>query len=213
MTRDLSDYVVDHRSPPDPVAAELIATTARLGDISRMQITPVQGSLLTMLARLIGARHAVEIGTFTGYSGLCVARGLPQAGRLVSCDLSEEWTSIARTAWQRAGVQHKIDLRLGKALSTVRSLPHRPELDLVFLDADRRNHWTYVEELLPRVRPDGLLVIDNVLRKGTVIDEQIHSPDTTAVREFNDRLAADHRLEVVMLPIADGMTLARKREL
>ena len=211
LTPEIHDYVVRHTAPLDQVQRDLIARTAALGDISRMQVGPEQGALLTLLCRAIGARRAVEVGTFTGYSSLCIARGLADDGTLVCCDINEEWTAIARDAWQRAGVAGRITLRLAPALDTLRALPSEPHLDLAFLDADKGGYRAYAEELIPRLRRDGLLLVDNVLWSGRVVDPAADDDDTGNIRAFNDWLVADARVECVMLPIADGLTLARKR--
>ncbi len=191
--------------------ATLAAETESLGQISLMQIAPEQGAFLTLLTRAIAARAAVEVGTFTGYSALCVARGLPTDGRLLCCDVNEEWTSIARRHWERAGVADKIELRLGPALDTLRALPAEPQFDLGFIDADKTNYRNYYEEILTRLRPNGLMLLDNVLWMGQVVDAATTDENTRALRDLNDCIAADRRVEAVMLPIADGLTIVRKR--
>jgi len=206
----LQDYVTAHRSAVDTIEQELIDETDRLGDIAVMQVPPEQGALITMLARLTGARRAVEVGTFTGYSALCIARGMPPEGTLLACDISEEWTSIGRRYWEKAGVDHKIELRLGPALDTLRSLPLDPVYDLAFVDADKPSYIDYYEELVPRVRPNGLILADNVLWIGRVVDPERNDDDTVAIRRFNDHILADPRVEVVMVPISDGLTMVRK---
>ena len=206
------DYAVGHGSwPPDAVVEELRAQTAALGDPAGMQIGNDQGQFLTMLARLVGARRAVEVGTFTGYSSLCIARGLADGGRLLCCDVSEEWTAIGRQAWDRAGVGDRIELRIGPALETLRTLPSDPEIDLVFIDADKPNYAGYWAELVPRVRPGGLLLADNVLWSGEIVDESATGANVDALRQFNDMVAADDRVDVVVLTAFDGLTIARKR--
>src|SRR5690606_5846127 len=154
-----------------------IARTAELGDIARMQVAPEQGALLELLVRMLGARQAVEVGTFTGYSALCVARGLAPGGRLLCCDVSEEWTAIARDAWRRAGVADRIDLRIGPALETLARLPDEPTIDFAFIDADKRGYLDYYEALVRRLRPGGLLAIDNVLWAGRVVDPAADDDD------------------------------------
>lgn len=207
----LSDYLVAHGSPPDALARELFARTDALGDAAEMRIPAEQGAFLTMLAQLLGARRVVEVGTFTGYSTLCLARGLSVGGRVITCDISREWTGIARETWVKARVDHLIDLRLGLALDTLATLPHEPFADLVFLDADKVNYINYWEQLVPRVRPGGLLVVDNVFYSGEVVSPN-PSENGAAIRKFNDHAKADPRVELVMLPVADGITLARRRE-
>ena len=212
VTDAVRDYAVGHGSwQPDEVIRELRAETAALGDPAGMQIGDDQGQLLTMLARLIGARRAVEVGTFTGYSSLCIARGLVDDGHLLCCDVSEEWTSIAVRAWQRAGLRDRIELRLAPALETLRALPTEAVLDLVFIDADKPGYPSYWDELVPRVRPGGLLLADNVLWSGEIIEPAGDDKNLTALREFNDKVAGDRRVELVVLPAFDGLTIARKR--
>jgi caffeoyl-CoA O-methyltransferase len=209
---DVVRYVVGHSSPPDALVEELVRETrSLLGERSRMQIRPEQSGFLSLIARAIGARRAVEVGTFTGLSALSVARALPDDGRLLCCDVSEDWTSVGRRYWERAGVAHKIELRIGPALDTLRALPPDTTFDLAFIDADKRNYANYYEELLPRLRTDGLVIFDNTLWGGSVLDDTATDADSVAIRVLNDALVADSRVEVVMLPIADGVTLARKR--
>jgi caffeoyl-CoA O-methyltransferase len=211
LTPELYEYVVGHNPAPDPVLADLLRETEALGPISRMQIAIEQGAFLTLLVRLLGVRRAIEIGTFTGYSGISIARGLAPGGTLLCCDVSEEWTAIARRSFARAGVADRITLRVAPAIETIRALPRTPEVDFVFIDADKTGYRGYYEELLPRLRPNGLFVFDNVLWGGAVIDPSNTSNDTRAIRELNDFLVRDARVDVVMLPFADGLTLARKR--
>ncbi|MGH8870102.1 MAG: O-methyltransferase [Actinomycetes bacterium] len=211
LSPDLHEYLVAHGSPPDEVLRDLAAETDALGGVAQMQIAPEQGAFMTMLTRLLGARRAVEVGTFTGYSALCVARGLPEDGTLLCCDVSEEWTAIARKAWERAGVADRIDLRIAPALETLESLPEEPTFDLAFVDADKTGYPGYYRALLPRMRTGGVMLFDNVLASGRVIDEEEQDESVRAIRETNHLLVADDRVEVVMLPIADGLTLARKR--
>jgi caffeoyl-CoA O-methyltransferase len=163
-----------------------------------------------MLARLLGARRAVEVGTFTGYSSLCIARGLADGGTLLCCDVSEEWTAIGRRAWERAGVADRIELRIAPALDTLRALPAEPVIDLVFIDADKPNYSAYWDELVLRVRPGGVLLADNVLWSGRIVDGSVSDENTDALRQFNDKVAADERVEVVVLTAFDGLTIARK---
>ncbi len=207
----LHDYVVAHSLPLDDLQRRLIAETQALGDPAGMQIAPEQGAFMTLLTRIAGVRRALEVGTFTGYSALAIARGLPAHGRLLCCDVSEEWTTIARRYWAEAGIAHRIELRLAPALDTLRALPAPPAFDLAFVDADKTNQGAYIDEIVPRLHPGGLLLVDNVLRSGRVVDPDAHDRDLDAIRAANDALAADPRLESVMLPIADGLTLARRR--
>lgn len=212
VTAELVDYAVAHGSfPVDDVLADLRTETAALGRAAGMQIGPDQGQLLTFLARLVGARRAVEVGTFTGYSSLCIARGLAADGRLLCCDVSEEWTAVGRRAWARAGMADRIELRIAPAVETLRALPADEPIDLAFIDADKGGYLDYWHELVPRVRPGGLLLADNVLWSGRIDDPAVTDPDTVALRAFNDAVAADERVDVVVLPAFDGLTLARKR--
>ncbi|MDT4919038.1 MAG: caffeoyl-CoA O-methyltransferase [Pseudonocardiales bacterium] len=212
VTDAVRDYAVSHGSwQPDPVVRDLHAETAALGGPAAMQIGDDEGQLLTMLARLVSARRAVEVGTFTGYSSLCIARGLIEGGSLLCCDVSEEWTSIGRRAWDRAGVGDRIELRIAPALETLRALPDDAVLDLVFIDADKPNYSAYWDELVPRVRPGGVLLADNVLWSGDICDESVTGENVEALRTFNEKVAADERVEAVMLTAFDGLTIARKR--
>ena len=176
-----------------------------------MQIAPEQGAFMQLITSAIGARHAIEIGTFTGYSSLCIARGLLTDGRLTCCDVSEEWTAIARRAWQKAGVSDRIELRIGPAIETLRALPEEPTFDLAFVDADKSGYADYFDALLPRLRVGGLMLVDNVLWSGNVANPAKNDDQTNAIRAFNDKVASDPRVECVMLPISDGLSLLRKR--
>jgi caffeoyl-CoA O-methyltransferase len=211
LSPELAAYIVGHGTPPDAHQRALIEETRALGPVAGMQIAPEQGAFLTLLTRLIGARYAVEVGTFTGYSSLCIARGLPAEGRLVCCDISEEWTAIARRAWASAAVADRIELRLAPAAETLRSLPREETIDLAFIDADKPGYPVYYEEILARLRPNGLVLVDNVLWDGRVVQPDADDDNTRAIRAFNDMVAADDRVEAVMLPIADGLTLCRKK--
>jgi caffeoyl-CoA O-methyltransferase len=211
LSPELAGYLVAHGTPPDAVQEALIEETATLGAVAGMQIAPEQGAFLTVLTRLIGARRAIEIGTFTGYSALCIARGLPADGRLVCCDVSEEWTAIGRRAWGAAGVADRIELRIAPALQTLAALPADTTFDLAFIDADKPNYPNYFEALLPKMRDNGVILVDNVLWDGRVVKPDADDENTVAIRAFNDKVANDTRVDTVMLPIADGLTLARKR--
>jgi len=196
LSPEVHAYLLAHGSPPDEVQRRLIEETEALGGIARMQVAPEQGTFLTLLARVTGARRVVEVGTFTGYSALCLARGLPEGGELLCCDVSEEWTAIARRHWDAAGVGARIELRLGPALDTLRSLPSEPTIDLAFIDADKGGYAGYYEELLARLRPGGLILVDNVLWSGRVVDPPADDDDddTVALRAFNDLVAGDARV-------------------
>lgn len=207
----LYGYLRAHRTQDDDVLRDLQEETARLGPKAAMQIAPDQGTLLRLLVMAIGARRAIEVGTFTGMSALCIARGLPPDGRLLCFDVSEEWTSIARRHWARAGVADRIEVRVGPAAETLRSLPRDPIYDFAFIDADKSGYLTYYEEILARLRVGGLVAVDNVLWSGDVIREEKRDADTEAIRRFNAFVAKDARVDSVMLPVADGLTLALKR--
>lgn len=203
-------YLVEHGTPPDAVQQELIEETKRLGGIAGMQIAPEQGAFMTLLARAIGARRAIEVGTFTGYSALCIARGLGPDGRLLCCDVSAEWTAIARRYWEKAGVADRIELRIGPAAETLAALPVEPAFDLAFIDADKGGYPVYYEEILKRLRPNGLVLVDNVLWFGRVADPAADDEATGQIRAFNAKVAADPRVEAVVLPVGDGLTILRK---
>ena len=210
LSDELHRYVVAHGSEPDDIARDLIAETrAALPDEAGMQIAPEQAAFLTLLTRLVGVRTAVEVGTFTGFSSLAIARGLADGGRLICFDISEEYTRVARRYWERAGVADRVELRLGPAAERLRELPADPVVDLAFVDADKEGYPTYWAELVPRMRPGGVIVVDNVLRGGRVLDPQ--SAADRAIVDFNTLVAGDDRVEAVLLPVADGITVARRR--
>jgi caffeoyl-CoA O-methyltransferase len=211
LTPELHDYLVRHNRPrPDEVLQDLAAETLQLlPDQAGMQIAPEQGAFMTQLTQLVGVRFAVEVGTFTGYSSICVARGLAPGGRLLCCDVSTEFTDVARRYWDRAGVADRIELQIAPAIETLRALPADPPIDLAFVDADKGGYVDYWEAIVPLVRPGGVVLVDNVLSNGRVVEAE---PDSTgaAIQRFNDHAAADDRVELAMLPIADGLTFARK---
>ena len=210
---EVAAYVADHTAPPDDVLSALIERTREVtGDRAIMQVSPSQGALLTLLTRVVGAKRALEIGTFTGYSSICIARGLSEGGYLMCCDVSEEYTSIARQAWADAGVDDRIELRIAPALETIAALPADSEFDLLFIDADKENYLNYFEQVLPHLRTGGLMLVDNTLWSGRVVDENAEPGSVVAtIREFNDAVAADPRVDSVILPVADGLTLVHKR--
>lgn len=211
LTPELYQYVLDHNPPLDAVQRDLVETTHRtLPDAAGLQTAQEQAPLLSFLVRLTGARQIVEVGTFTGFSTLAMARELPSDGRLIACDVSQEWTAVGREAWQRAGVADRIDLRIAPAIDTLRALPAGPWIDLAFLDADKGSYVAYWEELVPRMNPGGLLVVDNTLYHGAVADPAAGGA-AAAIRAFNERVAADERVDHVLLTVADGVTLARRR--
>jgi len=207
---DVNDYLVQHGVRESALLTRLRDETKAIPQ-HNMQIAPEQGAFLALLVELIGARRCLEIGTFTGYSSLAVALAMPPHGTIVCCDVSDEWTSIARRSWAAAGVADRIELRLGPGADTLRSLPQEETIDLAFIDADKPNYANYYDELLPRVRRNGLILVDNVLWSGRVVDDDASDENTVAIKAFNDKVASDDRVEAVMLPISDGLTLLRKR--
>ena len=207
------DYLLAHQAPEHCELRALRRQTQGLPN-AFMQISPEQGHLLGLLVRLIGVRRCLEIGTFTGYSALAIALALPTDGELVTCDISETWTAIGRPHWQRAGVAGRIDLRLGPALDTLAQIERadgRDRFDLAFIDADKTGYDAYYETALRLVRPSGLIVLDNMVRRGRVAYLQDTDGDTVALRMLNAKIASDDRVDFVLLPIATGMTLARRR--
>jgi len=206
-------YLIEHSLRETPVMGELRALTLE-HELARMQIAPEQGQFMALLAELIGARQAIEIGTFTGYSALCLAQAMPADGRLICCDTSEEWTDVARPYWERAGVIERIDLRIAPASETLDALIRGGEtsrFDLAFIDADKTGYLSYFERCLELLRPGGLVMLDNTLWGGSVADPTNQEEDTLALRELNDRLHEDPRVSISLVPIGDGLTLARKR--
>lgn len=213
-TPEIREYVRAVSLREDSILAELRSQTAGLPAGSAMQVMAEEGQLLALLVGLSGARSVLEIGTFTGYSTLCMARALPPDGTVVTLDLDGRWPAIGAGYWQRAGVAERIDVRIGDATRTLAALADERgvgSFDLVFIDADKANYGTYYEAALSLVRKDGLIVIDNTLFFGRVVDPDSHDPDTTAVRALNASLLDDQRVDVSMLTMADGITLARKR--
>jgi predicted O-methyltransferase YrrM len=216
-TLPLSDallaYVARSSVREHPVLAELRAATASMPH-AQMQIGPDQGALMALLVKLLGARRTLEIGVFTGYSALAVALALPADGKVVACDVSEEWTAVGRRHWEKAGVAGKIDLRLGRALSTLDVLVAQGAagtFDFAFIDADKQGYAAYYERCLVLLRRGGLIAADNTLWSGAVIDPKDTSADTAALRAFNEALAGDSRVDLAMLTVGDGLTLAMKR--
>jgi len=209
----LQRYVAAHGARETAVQRELRRGTQRMPRAS-MQIGAVQGALLQVLVRVMGARRCLEIGTFTGYSALAVALALPQDGRIVCCDVSEEWTAIARRSWKRAGVAGKIDLRIAPALETLDALLKQGKagkFDFAFIDADKANYANYYERCLKLVRRGGLIAADNTLWGGSVVDPRNKTVDTRAIRAFNRQLLRDRRVDIALVPVGDGMTLAIRR--
>lgn len=210
---DIYDYMIASTVREADVLRRLREETAS-HPMSRMQIAPEQGQFMAMLVQLLDARRTIEVGVFTGYSSLVTALALPPDGRIIACDVSEEWTSMARRYWLEAGVADKIDLRLRPASETLQELIDSGQaatFDFAFIDADKENYGTYYEQCLVLLRPGGLVAVDNVLWSGRVLDPTVNDVDTTAIRAFNEKLKTDERIALSMLPVADGLTLAMKR--
>ena len=209
----LYQYLLEHSVRESALMRKLRETTSQQ-ELSQMQIAPEQGQFMALLVELLGAKRIIEIGTFTGYSALCMAQALPEDGKLVCCDVSEVWTNIARTFWREAGVEERIELHIAPALDTLDSLVERGEsgrFEMAFIDADKTNYLNYYERCLNLLRPGGLLLFDNTLWGGAVADPDYQDADTQALRELNDRLHKDERVTISLLPVGDGLTLARKR--
>jgi predicted O-methyltransferase YrrM len=208
----VSGYLLRHCTGADGLLGELVtATREATGPAAGMQTSAEEGAFLTMLTRIADARYAVEVGVFTGYSSICIARGLAAGGRLLACDTSDEWTSIAARYWQRAGVADRIDLRIGPAIETLRALPAGQRIDIAFIDADKSGYPAYYEEIASRLRRGGLVVLDNVFLGGRVLDPAYQEEHHQVMRGLNDRITADERMDSVMLPLRDGITIARRR--
>ncbi|HHJ18973.1 MAG TPA: SAM-dependent methyltransferase [Gammaproteobacteria bacterium] len=213
LTEPLYKYLLSVSLRETDVMKALREETRRL-PMAMMQISPEQGQFMRLLIKLMGAQRAIEVGTFTGYSALAVASALPDDGKLICCDIDRDWTSIARRYWRKAGVDHKIDLHLAPALETLQGLVESGQqgrIDFAFIDADKENYLKYYEQCLTLIRPGGLIAIDNTLWDGDVINQSNQTPETVAIRTFNQAIAKDVRVEISLLPIADGLTLARKR--
>lgn len=209
----LHDYLLSVSLRDTPVMRELREETAQHPQ-ANMQIAPEQGQFMALLVRMLGAMKTLEVGAFTGYSALAVAQALPEDGNVITCDVSEEYTSIARRYWEKADVQNKIDLRLGPAVETLDALladGHAGTLDFTFIDADKINYAAYYERALHLTRPGGVIAFDNTLWDGKVADASIQDADTEALRRLNEQLYADDRIDISLVPIADGLTLCRKR--
>ena len=213
MTEDLRAYLIGSSVRESALLARLREETASL-PAGGMQISPEQGQLMRLLVELTGAKRCLEVGTFTGYSALCVAMALPADGKLICCDVNAEWTGIGRRYWQEAGLDHKIDLRLAPATETLEALiadGQAGSFDFAFIDADKGNYERYYEAALTLLRPGGLIGVDNVLWGGSVINAAKQDEDTVAIRALNAKIARDERVTPAMIPIGDGLTLARKR--
>jgi len=214
ITDTLYDYLLSVSLQETTVQRELRAATDEMKE-AMMQISPDQGQFMALLVKLINAENIIEVGTFTGYSALTLAQVLPEHGKLVACDISKEWTSMAQRFWQQAGVANKIDLHLGPARDTLASLINdgqQEQFDFAFIDADKQNYQHYYEYCLQLIRPGGLVAIDNVLWGGSVADQNDQQPDTVAIREFNRLISEDKRVDISLVPIGDGLTLARKKK-
>ena len=213
LTDSLYEYLTEVSLRESPLLLALREETASMSNRS-MQISPEQGQFMALLARLMGARRCLEVGVFTGYSSLATALALPEDGRILACDVSEEWTAMARRYWRAAGVEHKIDLRLAPATQTLDGLlgaGRAASYDLAFIDADKTNYLAYYERVLSLLRPGGLVLVDNTLWSGRVADPEVGDEDTVALRHFNEVLHRDERVDLSLLPMGDGLTLARKR--
>jgi len=208
LSETISRYIAEHAVREAPVLRELREATAPV-KWSGMQIGADQGNLMALLVKLMGAKRCLEIGTYTGYSALAVALALPKDGKIICCDVSEEWTDVGRPFWKKAGVEKKIDLRIGPALETLKQL--KGPFDFVFIDADKGNYIAYYERCLELLRPGGLIAIDNVLWSGEVANPKAKDDLTVALRKFNDHAHKDERVDLVMLSVGDGVTLALKR--
>ncbi len=214
---DLSDDLYDYLFSVGVREPELLGRLRRETNtmpMARMQVSPDQGQFMAQLVKLMGARRTLEIGVFTGYSSLCVALALPSGGRIVAFDVSEEWTSIARRFWEEAGVAGKIELRMKDAISGLDELlikGQRDSYDFAFIDADKKEYGEYFERVLRLIRRGGMIMIDNVLWAGRVLDSKSQEEDTVAIRSFNEKLYSDSRVDISMLPVGDGVTLALKR--
>jgi predicted O-methyltransferase YrrM len=213
LTDDLQQYMVDVGVREPPILARLREETSAL-PMHQMQIAAEQGAFMALLVELMGAKRCLELGTFTGYSSLAVAMALPPDGRIVCCDVSREWTDIARRYWQEAGVEERVDLRLGPALETLDAMLGAGEAnsyDFAFIDARKEEYDEYYERTLQLLRPGGLMAIDNIFQGGDVVDASDGSSDTVAVRALNEKIRRDERVSISLVPIADGLMLARKR--
>ena len=213
LSDGLYDYLLEVSLREPDVLRRLREETAKI-PVAAMQIAPEQGQFMALLVELMEARTAIEVGTFTGYSSLSVALALPPGGRLVTCDVNAEWTAVARRYWAEAGVADRIDLRLGPALETLDALIADGEegtFDFAFIDADKKSYEAYYERILTLLRPGGLVGVDNVLWSGRVIDTARQDSETRAIRAFNEKIHADPRVSLSLVPIGDGLTLARKK--
>jgi caffeoyl-CoA O-methyltransferase len=209
LTDELHGYLVGHGARQDEVLRRIAEETAEMGRVANMQIAPDQGAFMTLLVKALGVSEAIELGTFTGYSAICIARGLAPGGRLIACEVSEEYAEIASRNFTDAGVADRIEIRIGAAADTLRALPEREAFDFAFIDADKVSYPEYYELVLARTRPGGLILVDNVLAGGNIVHPD--GEQSRATSELNDLIAADERVDVAMVAIADGLTFALKR--
>ena len=213
LTDELYQYLLKVSLHETELMTALRKETAKLS-MSEMQVSPEQGQFMALLAKLLDARQVIEVGTFTGYSTLAIAQALPADGEVIACDVSEEWTSMAMRYWEQAGIVDKIDLRLAPALDSLDGLLQEEragDFDMAFIDADKENYLNYYERCLELLRPGGLIMVDNVLWGGSVVDASNQKPETMAIRELNEHVHRDSRVDISLVPIGDGVTLARKR--
>lgn len=212
VTEEIYEYMLSVSLREPEILQELRRETAR-DEHANMQISPEQGQFMALLVKMLGARKTLDIGVYTGYSSLCIGLALPENGRVIACDLNRQWTDIAKRYWSRAGIADRIELQLGPARETLKGLlaaEMTAEFDFAFIDADKINYDLYYEYCLQLIRPGGLIAIDNVLWDGAVADESANDPDTRAIRDLNEKIHLDRRVEISLVPIADGLTLARK---
>jgi len=213
LTDQIYKYLIEH-SLRESEPLRKLRTITQQHELARMQIAPEQGQFMALLVELLAIKRIIEVGTFTGYSALAMAQALPADGQIICCDISKEWTDIGKTSWQEAGVSSKIDLRIAPALETLDALlanGNERKFDMAFVDADKSNYLVYYEKCLQLLTPGGLLVFDNTLWNGDVADEAVQDADTVAIRALNDQLHQDDRISLSLVPIGDGLTLARKR--
>ena len=215
LNDELHAYMVEHGARQDEALRRVQAETEAMGDIAVMQIAADQGAFMTLMTQIVSAREALEVGTFTGYSAICIARGLGPGGRLLCCELSEEYAEVASRNFEAAGVADRIEIRIGPAIDTLRALPESEAFDITFIDADKASYPAYYEEALVRTRPGGLILLDNVLRNGTVVDPgpagAAEDENLRGTLEVSELIRDDERVDIAMVGIADGLTIARKR--
>ena len=206
-------YLLETSLREDKLLQQLREETAK-DPLARMQIAPEQGQFMALLVKLISAKRIIEVGTFTGYSALCLAKAMGAQGKLIRCDINSDWTTMAQRYWQQAGVQRQIDLRIAPASETLQQLIQQGQsgqFDMAFIDADKENYDRYYEQCLQLIRPEGLILLDNVLWSGRVAEPTFQDADTVAIRQLNQKLKQDERVDISLLPMADGITIARKR--